>query len=137
MISFYSKVNSEILLFCKHNVFETAKKRINLSPDEEFLQVSILNLMSKGVEPHAHLSRANLNVKIQECWILMGGSLFVDIFDIDDSLVTNFKLSYGDVLVSFNGGHSFTSSDDALLIEIKNVPYEGTSVDYRKIDEKK
>jgi hypothetical protein len=102
-----------------------------MSPEDEFLQVSILNLMSRKIDPHIHLTKDSMSIKVQECWILMRGNITVSLYDLDESFLIDFKLSYGDIFITFHGGHSFTSSDDALLIEIKNGPYNGP--DYRKI----
>jgi hypothetical protein len=80
MISIYSKVQQDLLLCRTQNLLDVTDKRLDMSPEDEFLQVSILNLMSRKIDPHIHLTKDSMSIKVQECWILMRGNITVSLY---------------------------------------------------------
>ena len=86
---FKSKVNKKpLFLIKKFFKKKQVKKRIDLTDEKKFLQVSFLNLKRNMiVNPHIHLGH-NKETKISsEAWIVMSGKLKVIFYDIDKSKV--------------------------------------------------
>ena len=70
----------------------------------------------------------------QELWILIKGTMTVEIYDLDNSLVKILQINAGDMVLYKNGGHSLvTKNKDCILYEIKNGPYFGPNKDKQYI----
>ena len=64
----------------------------------------------------------------------MKGNIKVDFYDIDHSFLESYLLYPGDVSILYNGGHSFEKrSDELILYEIKNGPYDPSFIDKKDI----
>jgi cupin fold WbuC family metalloprotein len=130
----YSRINSERLL---HVVFDGAagiSERADLSPSDQFLQSSVIPLeRGRVVAPHAHQKRKRPYLShtiTQEAWVVISGKIRVSLFDTDHSLLSDVDLTQGCLLVTFYGGHSLEClSEDTVMLEIKNGPYEGRDFD--------
>jgi hypothetical protein len=131
MQKIYSKFRADQLLHVLVNTHDTFYNRIDLSPEEEYLQLSLISLpQSKTIKPHIHNPRSDVLPRIsaitQECWIVLRGSIKVRLFDLDSSLLEGKVLTPGWVLVTFHGGHALEClEDNTLVIECKNGPYQG------------
>jgi len=129
---FYSKINKKKLL---HIIFSPKKKnqRINISPEDEFMQLCYLNLnKDKKFLPHKHFWKKNKQNKriVQESWLLMKGSAQVHLYDIDDKFLTSKILKPGDVAITYAGGHKLdVLKNNTIIYEHKNGPYEGQKND--------
>ncbi len=131
MNKIYSKVEPGRLLHVICDTNEPLENRADLSEPQQWLQVSVMNLPpAKKVGPHIHNARAEAAPTIpgitQECWIVLRGEIKAGLFDLDRSPLGQHALLPGQILVTFNGGHSLEcGSAGARLIECKNGPYLG------------
>jgi len=131
MLKIFSKESPELLLHIILKTDEVPEGRVNLSENDQGLQVSVLNL-SRGtaVPPHIHCPRSKavmqgLNIT-QECWMVIRGQLRVRLFDLDHSLLHEGDLSAHGMLITFRGGHGLECFEDGtVMIECKNGPYLG------------
>lgn len=132
----FSVAQPGFLLHCIANSVKQSSNRIDVSPEKEFLQASIIPLKAgKSVSPHIHVPRASAAgpTITQECWVVMRGAIRVRLFDLDKALLAEHTLLPGCFLASFGGGHSLEClEDDTVLLEFKNGPYLGP--DYQKFD---
>ena len=132
MKKIYSKVNKKKLL---HIIFTPSKKnqRINISPENEFMQLCYLNLSkNKKFLPHKHFWKKNKQKRriVQESWLLIRGLAKVFLYDTNDKFITSKMLKPGDVAITFAGGHKLDIlKDNTIIYEHKNGPYEGQKKD--------
>jgi len=129
MKKIYSIAEPSRLLHVIFNTNEPFENRADLCDNEQWLQVSVINLpASKKVNPHIHNPRppsASAGIT-QECWIILRGQIKISLFDLDRKLLHQQELSQGHLLVTFYGGHSLEcETEGALMIECKNGPYAG------------
>jgi mannose-6-phosphate isomerase-like protein (cupin superfamily) len=130
----HSKIYPEQLLVSVVST-DTDVLRTDAAGTEEILQVSLLKLpRSKTIQPHRHLPVVRTTHSTSEAWIVISGTLTAQVFDLDSTLITSVELGAGDCMVLYRGGHNFTAlTDDALVYEIKNGPYYGSTTDSEKI----
>jgi cupin fold WbuC family metalloprotein len=121
----YSLKNKKKILGVIHRYKNISVKRENISPINEFLQVSAQKLKKNDVvEPHIHIKNNKKITITQEIWIVLRGEVLIQIHDIDKKKIKAFKLLKGDMYVLFRGGHTFrVLSKEAIFYEIKNGPY--------------
>ncbi len=110
--------------------------RIDLTSVDEILQASILSFKkSNTVQPHKHNSVRRETFGTQEVWIVRKGRGLVSFYDLNDDFLCSKKISKGDMILNFRGGHGLKPmSKKMVFIEIKNGPYEGTKIDKISID---
>lgn len=133
----YSKIQPDKLIFSLLRVEDLCDRRIDLSPDEEALQVCGRS-MSKGevVPAHKHLEQLRETNLTQESWIVLKGKVLARFYDLDSSILCEREISSGDVVAFYRGGHSLTVlEDDTLFYEFKNGPYNGVQQDKEPINE--
>lgn len=130
----YSKVYPNQLLVSVVTT-DTDVSRTDAAGTEEILQVSLLKLpQSKTIQPHRHLPVVRTTHSTSEAWIVISGALQAQVFDLDSTVIATIELGAGDCMVLYRGGHNFTAlTDDALVYEIKNGPYYGSTVDSERI----
>ena len=134
----YSKVNKDTLVLALMRYDEISEYRTDLSPDEEYLQISGRKL-EKGlkVKAHKHTPIERKTDITQEAWIVFEGCIKGTFYDIDDSVLYETEIGKGDVIVLFRGGHSLEVLDeDTIFYEFKTGPYFGVEADKEAIDEK-
>ena len=136
MLEIKSAINSNLILAIYFNSKEPTYERMSMSNNDDLLQVGVTkfpqNFRGKS---HKHLPIERKNTQItQELWILIKGSITVEIYDIDNSLVKILEINSGDMLLYKNGGHSFiTEKEECILYEVKNGPYFGPDRDKQYI----
>ena len=110
--------------------------RIDLTSVDEILQASILSFKKSNiVQPHKHNSVRREIFGTQEVWIVKKGRGLVSFYDLNDDFLCSKKISKGDMILNFRGGHGLKPlSKKMVFIEIKNGPYEGTKIDKISID---
>ena len=134
MFNIYSKIKKKKLL---HTFFRSKnfKGRENLSPSNEYLQVSAINFREKKViNPHHHLQHEIFKKRrpIQESWILVKGGAQITYFDIDKKKIKSFKMKPGDISITYHGGHELQIlKKNTLLYEYKTGPYKGSGRDLK------
>lgn len=127
----FSAADPSALLHVIFSIGNLQAPREDLSPDDQFLQISAMRLgVGKGVEPHKHLENRRTSDITQESIIVISGEVEASYFDVDGQPLQSRVLRAGDCTVTFRGGHSFKSlSDETRVYEVKNGPYLGHAKD--------
>ena len=132
MKEIYSKVEKNKLL---HIIYfrSDIKGRQNIIPDKNFLQLASLKLdKGKSFIPHKHKwnSIDYTSAIAQESWVVISGSVKVDYYDLDNTLIENHIIKAGDCTITLEGGHNYTIIENGTLIyEYKTGPYKGIHFD--------
>ena len=86
--------------------------RVNISPEEEIIQVACLRLpKGKTFKAHQHIENIRKTTATQESWVVIKGMV-------------------KDCTVTLKGGHNYESLDDSTVVyEFKNGPYMGIEKD--------
>lgn len=134
MEKIYSKVDPTLLLHIIVRLDEEFNQpgRIDLVPPEEFIQCSALTMdAEKTFRPHKHKVHAGVReVKAQESWVVLRGSVRCILYDIDDTVIEEPVLYAGDASFTLHGGHNyFILEDDTKVLEYKTGPYLGQYFD--------
>ena len=122
----FSIIKKNKLLGVVYRYKNISKKRKDISPISEYLQVSSQKYKKNdSINPHVHLKNKRTTLSTQEAWIVLKGKLSVKIFDTDKKKIKNFILNKGDVYILFRGGHSLkVLNNNTEFYEIKNGPYK-------------
>lgn len=133
MLNIYSKYDSDRLL---HSIFrkeDMIKTRIDIAPENQFIQVSALNLhKGKTFRPHQHIWKVPNSKLIitQESWCVISGKVKVFMYDITSELLHTDILNPGDTSITYEGGHNYEIlEENSLIYEYKTGPYEGQERD--------
>ena len=132
MEKIYSKINPNKLLHIIVRKEDMKPGRIDIVPEEHFIQCSILNLeKNKTFKPHKHIwKERTCNVIAQESWVVIQGSVQCFLYDIDDTIIETPILYSGDASYTLEGAHNYLIlEDDTLVYEYKTGPYEGQELD--------
>ena len=131
MQKIYSKVNKDILLLTLIRKDNITNDRIDLSPEEETLQVAVKSLKKRtSFKPHKHNKIRRVTDVTQESWVFLSGRVKAQFYDIDDKIILETEMSAGDCVVVFKAGHSFkVLEDNTIIYEFKNGPYYGVEAD--------
>ena len=122
-----------------HKIFrkeDFVESRTDISPEEEYLQLSSLR-MNKGktFKPHKHIVHEKLTDIAQESWVVVRGKVKAILYDLDDQIIREVVLSQGDVSITYRGGHNYLIlEDDTLVYGYKTGPYLGQELDKTFID---
>ena len=133
----YSKVDKDKLVLALMRYDDISEYRTDLSPDEEYLQISGRKL-EKGlkVKAHKHIPIERKTDITQEAWVVFEGCIKGTFYDLDDSVLYETEIGKGDVIVLFRGGHSLEVLDeDTIFYEFKTGPYFGVEADKEAISE--
>jgi cupin fold WbuC family metalloprotein len=132
MEKIYSKLNPNKLLHIIVRKEDIKHGRVDIVPEEHFIQCSMLNLeKNKTFRPHKHIWKERTrNVIAQESWVVIQGSVQCFFYDIDDTIIETPILYTGDASYTLEGGHNYLIlEDDTLVYEYKTGPYEGQELD--------
>lgn len=137
MEKIFSKNDPEILLHMIGKREDISTSRTDLSPENEYLQLSSFILpKDKTFRPHKHIVFEKTTDIAQESWVVIEGSVEVIFYDLDDQVLAKRILNSGDVSLTFRGGHNYkVLSDTAMVYEFKTGPYLGQEYDKVFIDE--
>lgn len=135
MLKIFSKISPHVLVASYITNEKISDYRNDLSPDNEFLQVSARNLkLGVNIKPHKHNVQSREINLTQEAWVVLSGRLKAVIYDTDDSFLTELILGSGDCVVLFRGGHSLeVIENNTKFYEFKNGPYNGVEADKQPI----
>jgi len=99
--------------------------------EHESLQVAGFNYNEdKRFETHRHIMRARLSNYSQECLIVMNGSIYVSVYDLDKHLLYCFVLKVGQFVILYRGYHGIlVKNKDSRFIEVKNGPFTTVAED--------
>ncbi|MGY8788137.1 MAG: WbuC family cupin fold metalloprotein [Fidelibacterota bacterium] len=141
----YSKIKPSKLLHLVHRLEDIESlstkeglARINVAPQEEFLQLATLHMdKGKTFNPHKHIYKeGEKEVIAQESWIVVKGSVKVVMYDLDDTIIEQLILFAGDCSMTFAGGHNYIiQEDNTIVYEYKTGPYKGIENDKVFLDE--
>ena len=109
--------------------------RVNVCPDEEFLQLALIEGHSgKTFKPHKHIFCEKITNIAQESWVVIQGRVKAILYDLDDTIISEEILEAGDASITFRGGHNYLFlSDNSLVYEYKTGPYLGQNLDKKMI----
>jgi len=109
-----------------------------LSDEGDPIQVGVWNhSVGTILQPHIHNIYEKVTNRTCEVLIVSTGSIHVDIYGYSESLVTEFTLSSGDILICLAGGHGYKIlEEETVVFEIKNGPYPGPEIDRTRIGTK-
>jgi len=130
--SIYSKIEQGVLL---HQLFRPnhfkSPNRINISPENESIQVSHLSLKKfQTFKAHKHILFDRNMPMAQESWVVISGKVRVFYFDLDDSLITTKDIKSGECSITYRGGHNYKSlEENTVVYEFKTGPYYGIEKD--------
>ena len=132
MEKIYSKIDPEKLLHIIVRKEDMKSGRVDIVPEEHFIQCSMLNLKkNKTFRPHKHIWKERThNLIAQESWVVIQGSVQCFFYDIDNTVIETPVLHTGDSSFTLEGGHNYLIlEDDTLVYEYKTGPYEGQEFD--------
>lgn len=119
------KDNEEILAIIIRKKYSTEGLKF-FTPDDFSQQLAYMHhKKGKVILPHAHNSLKREIHFTQEVLLLKRGKLKVDIYRNDQSFLSTFVLTEGDVILLAGGGHGFEALEDIEMIEVKQGPYAG------------
>lgn len=131
MRNLFSKVDPNVLLHIVNKQNEITEKRCDMTPEQEFLQVSCFRLNNgKTFRPHKHIENHRHSTITQESWIVTKGKVKAILYDLDDTILEEVVLYAGDCSITLRGGHNYVClEDDSIVYEYKIGPYNGVNND--------
>ena len=136
MKKIYSNIQPNKLLHIITSVDEIKSGRIDIVPEEEYLQLAILK-MNKGKTflPHKHIVKEKITDIAQESWLVFEGKVKCIFYDLDDSILDEPILEKGGISITLRGGHNYLiMSDNTIVLEYKTGPYLGQEFDKQFIN---
>ena len=127
----YSKKNPSILLHIVTRLSDITHNRLDISPNNEYLQVSAFRMdNNKTFRAHQHIENIRTTDITQESWLVIKGKVKTLLYDTDGVLLHETILETGDSSITFRGGHNYEClEDDTVVYEYKTGPYLGQSKD--------
>ena len=131
----YSKIDPSKLLYAIVKLKDIGDYRMDVSPNEEYLQLSARSLKKDTIVPaHKHLPITRTTEITQEAWIVFNGLIKGTFYDLDNTELETIELTSGDCAVLFRGGHKLEIiNQDTIFYEIKTGPYYGKTNDKEPI----
>jgi cupin fold WbuC family metalloprotein len=131
MKKIYSKLDQEVLLHIIYRLDDLKKGRIDIAPENEFLQVAALKLEKvQTFKPHKHIENEKITNIAQESWLVFKGSVKCIFYDLNDEIIEEVILRAGDLSMTFRGGHNYVIlEEDTVVYEYKTGPYLGIEND--------
>lgn len=131
MLQIYSDVEPGTLLHTIHKKGDFIDGRVDVSPEDEFLQVAALKLDNgKTFRPHKHIDNTKITTITQESWVVIQGKVRAYLYDLNDKVIVEADLGPGDLTMTFKGGHTYEIlEDDTIVYEFKTGPYFGQEKD--------
>ena len=131
MKKIYSKKDPNELLHLVTSIEEIDTPRLDIAPENEFLQLAILKMQKgKTFLPHKHIKHEKVTDIAQESWFVYKGSVKCIFYDMDDKIIDEVILKEGGVSMTFRGGHNYKIlEDNTVVLEYKTGPYLGQELD--------
>ena len=138
MEKLYSLVDGSLNhIICKYSdLSNMGGNRVNVCPDESFLQLGMIKSGPRTYAPHFHLDHQTPRpiIRAQESWVVMQGSVEVTFYDQDNTVQAVRTLEQGDITLTLYGGHGYRIlEENTLVYEFKSGPYQGIEVDKKEI----
>lgn len=131
----YSKLNPKVLLHLVSDINKLNKERIDIAPENEYLQLALLNFnKGKTFKPHKHIIKEKITDIAQESWFVYKGSVQCIFYDLDDKILAKEIITEGQLSMTFRGGHNYKIlENNTLVLEFKTGPYLGIENDKKFI----
>ena len=131
MKKIFSKVESNTLLHLVGSINNLNVNRIDIAPENEYLQLAILKLPNgKTFKPHKHILHEKKTNIAQESWFVYKGKVKCIFYDLDDTIISEEIIKEGHFSMTFRGGHNYEIlEDNTLVLEYKTGPYLGVEMD--------
>jgi len=131
MKKLYSRLDKKVLLHMIYRLDDLKKGRIDIAPENEFLQVAALKLeKGKTFKPHKHIEKEKITNIAQESWLVFKGRVKCIFYDLNDEIIEEVILRAGDLSITFKGGHNYVIlEEDTVVYEYKTGPYLGIEND--------
>ena len=136
MIKIYSNYDVDKLCHIIIKKDEINSKRKDIIPEENFLQLSTLNLEDGTTfKPHRHIwKEGEKKVIAQESWVVIEGYVDVTYYDESGSTpIGNYRIGPGDCSITLLGGHTYKAIGEVKVYEFKTGPYFGQKIDKKFI----
>lgn len=106
------------------------------SEEKDFLQVATWNYeKGKHLKAHGHKICKRTFERTNELLYIKSGQIKAYFYSEDDKLIVECKLSEGDIVVIYAGGHAYDILEDSTqVLEVKNGPYPGIEKDKKMIE---
>jgi len=131
MKKLYSRLDKKVLLHMIYRLDDLKKGRIDIAPENEFLQVAALKLeKGKTFKPHKHIEKEKITNIAQESWLVFKGRVKCIFYDLNDEIIEEVILRAGDLSITFKGGHNYVIlEEDTVVYEYKTGPHLGIEND--------
>lgn len=134
MQKIYSKVKPDEVIHLIWRMGDGESEKMNfMVSDNECLQAAAGVKFLKGHTfsgAHRHLPHHRITQKTQEAFIVIQGSVELQMYDLDNVALCKEILGPGDCYIYLDGGHALKIlSEQAHFYEIKNGPYLGRDKD--------
>lgn len=86
------------------------------------------------VKAHRHIGTTSIVTSTTEVLVVESGRLLATIYDQYDTKVTEIRLNPSDVLILWQGGHSFHALTEVEVLEIRQGPYRGREQDKQELE---
>jgi len=97
-----------------------------ITPQDFPFQVGLLSHpATTELKAHSHKKLKIETDIFQEILIIQKGSVEVELFGMDNKLLTSVVLNTGDSILFVEGGHGVRVIDDSRILEVKQGPYPG------------
>ncbi len=97
-----------------------------ITPLDFPFQVGLLAHPAKTeLKAHSHKKLKIETDIFQEVLIILTGKVEIDLYGMDNKLLTSVFLDAGDSILFVEGGHGVRIIDDARILEVKQGPYPG------------
>lgn len=119
--------NGKILAQVLTNIEDNVDTEFITTP-ETILQVGVIQVNgNRKILRHRHQETNRSTFGTSEVLIVFKGEVTATIYsELSSQVIANRMLSEGMVIVLHGGGHSFESTANSVLLEIKNGPYSDT-----------
>ena len=142
MIHVRDKKNELLAVIIRETDFEaknsqglgTGQGRINVSNENEALQLAMIRNRNKTFQSHKHLVHDRESCAAQEAWVVVKGEVLFTIADYRGKNPRSFVLLQGDCCITYQGVHGYKILDtDSFVYEFKSGPYLGKDKDKQMV----
>lgn len=123
-------------VIARHIVLDDFKEGLNFfSKEQEYLQVGVWCYNSdKELLSHVHNKVERCIQRTYEVLYIIQGSLEASIYSLCGEKIETFTVEQGELLILMECGHGYRIlQDDTYVVEVKNGPYMGATIDRTRL----
>ena len=95
-----------------------------ITDDEQEMQVASFNFPNKTIiQNHIHLNQERNILTTPEIIFVVEGEIEALLFNDNQKLISEIKLTAGDTIAFLNGGHGLIAQEGSKFVEAKQGPY--------------